>query len=92
MPKYIKTYLDYYWVEKHDIICEVCWMKAVNIHHITFRSKYWKKTKNLQDNITNLIALCNTCHNKAHGIWWRLKKEDLQEIHNKNLKNEETYL
>ena len=36
MQKHIKNYLSYYWVDNPDELrCEVCWMKATDIHHIT---------------------------------------------------------
>ena len=89
MQKHIKNYLEYYWIEQTQVRCEVCWLPAVDIHHITPRSKFWKKTKHLQDTIENLIGLCRSCHEKAH-----FQKEpyltrfELQEIHNQNLYGE----
>ena len=78
MEKYLKNYFEKYW---ENPLCEVCWVVAVNIHHIEFRSKYGKKTKHLQDHPDNLIALCHTCHQKAHWIGWKLDKEFLKQIH-----------
>ena len=87
MQKHIKTYLEYYWVEQEAVRCEICWMLAVDIHHIEQRSKFWKKTKHLQDAIENLIALCRRCHQQAHfQIEPYLTKEELREKHNLNLK------
>jgi len=61
-------------------------MIAVDIHHIEPRSKFGKKTKHLQDDITNLIALCRDCHQKAHlQKQPYLYKEELKEIHLQNL-------
>jgi len=87
MQKHIKVYLDYFWIDNPDYIqCEVCWKKATDIHHIIFRSHFWKKAKHLQDNISNLIALCRQDHNKAHFKQEPyLTKEDLQFIHNQNI-------
>ena len=85
MQKHIKVYLEHYWLEQDQVLCEVCWTKAIDIHHIQPRSKFWKKTKHLQDDISNLIALCRHDHNLAHWIGWKHTKEYLQEIHNKNL-------
>jgi len=89
MQKHIKVYLEYYWIDDPDLIrCEFCGNKATDIHHIKFRSSFWKKTKHLQDDITNLIWLCRICHNKAHFKQEPyLTKEDLQFIHNQNLWN-----
>ncbi len=71
MKKHIKIYLEY-----HDypdpVICEVCSMVAVDIHHIEPRGMGGSKTK---DNIENLIALCRKCHDKAESK--KLSKEFL---------------
>ena len=88
MQKHIKNYLSYYWVDNPDELrCEVCWMKATDIHHIKFRSSFWKNKKDEQDNIKNLIALCRFDHDKAHWIGnnGKFSAEELQEIHINNL-------
>ena len=82
MQKHVKVYLDYF----NSNICEVCWDIAVDIHHILPKSKFWKKTKHLQDDISNLIGLCRKCHKKAHlQMEPYLKKWELQIIHNEYL-------
>ena len=87
MQKHIKVYLEYYWVDQNDIRCEVCWLNAVDIHHVIPRSKFWKKTKDQQDKIENLIALCRFDHERAHlQREPYLTKLELQWIHNLNLK------
>ncbi|WP_312208313.1 HNH endonuclease [Empedobacter sp.] len=53
------------------------------MHHIKRRSEFGKKMKHLQDKIENLIALCRSCHNKAHDNV--LTKAYLIKKHNKNL-------
>ena len=79
MQKHIKVYLQKFW---EWWICEVCnEQQIVDIHHIQERSKFGKKTKYLQDDISNLIWLCRICHQKAHWIGWKLDKEYLKEIH-----------
>ena len=88
MQKYIKNYLNYYWVDNpNDLRCEVCWMPWLKIHHIKYRSHFWKNKKDEQDDISNLICLDRLCHEKAHWIWnnWKLTAEELKEIHNLNL-------
>ena len=88
MQKYVKNYLEYYWVDNpEELRCEVCWMKAMEIHHIIYRSHFWKNKKDEQDNIKNLIALCRHDHDRAHWIGnnGKINAEDLQLIHNKNL-------
>ena len=83
MQKHIKVYLEHFW----EIgLCENCEnAQIVDIHHIQPRSSFWKKTKYLQDIISNLIGLCRICHKKAHfQIEPYLTKEDLHEIRNPN--------
>lgn len=63
MQNHTKIYIKHYW---ENTLCKVCWNIAVDIHHIVPRSHFWKKTKYLQDDITNLIALCRTHHEQAH--------------------------
>jgi len=43
------------------ILCEICGRKAVDIHHIIFRSQGGT------DEIGNLIGLCRDHHEKAHS-------------------------
>ena len=88
MQKHIKNYLEYYWIDNvYDLRCEVCWMLATDVHHIEFRSHFWKKEKHKQDDISNLIALCRYDHDRAHfKTEPYLTKEELQEIHNNNLR------
>jgi len=87
MQNHIKNYFEYYWIEdQNQIRCEVCWMRWTDIHHIIFRSHFWKNKKKEQDSIENLIALCRLDHDKAHfKTEPYLSKEELQEIHNLNL-------
>ena len=88
MQKHIKTYLEYYWIDQHEVRCENCWKYwQINIHHLEYKSHFWKRTKHLQDSIENLIALCQEdCHKKAHFLKEPyLTKEELQDIHNQNL-------
>ena len=87
MQKHIKNYLEYYGIDQNEVICEACWLPAVDIHHIIPKSKFGKKTKHLQDDISNLIWLCRTDHQKAHfQIEPYLTKEELNDIHSRNLK------
>ena len=68
MKKHTKIYFEFFGIDYdeatgyHDYIdCEVCKNQAVDIHHIKFKSHGGK------DEINNLIALCRTCHEKAHS-------------------------
>lgn len=53
--------------ERDDYLCRVCGSKAVDVHHIIFRSHGGK------DEPDNLICLCRRCHEKAHADepYWR---------------------
>ena len=56
--------------------CEACGSHAVDVHHINGR--------NIPDanNIKNLMALCRTCHNRAHGSIHPVSKSEFQLMHN----------
>ena len=54
--------MDHFGYGEQDFIpCENCCSKSVDIHHLKFKSLGGK------DEIENLIALCRTCHEKAHN-------------------------
>jgi hypothetical protein len=79
MVKYKKIYIDYFGYHVGDFIpCEVCNNKAVDIHHIVFKSRGGK------DEIDNLQALCRECHDKAHSHEFSVKM--LQSIHYDKMK------
>lgn len=79
MKPHIKIYFDYFGYDVNSwIACEVCGVTSLDIHHIVPRSKFGSKRKVEQDHISNLIALCRLCHNKAHDNV--ISKERLQEI------------
>jgi 5-methylcytosine-specific restriction endonuclease McrA len=79
MQAHTKNYLKAMGLTPADFIpCEVCTTQAVDIHHVIPRSKFGKKRKAEQDHISNLIALCRTCHNLAHDN--KISKEELQLI------------
>lgn len=68
MQNHVKNYLKHYGYDVTDFIpCEVCGDKSVDIHHIIYRSHFGKKEKGKQDDASNLIALCRSCHDKAHN-------------------------
>ena len=61
MKKYTKVYLDYFGLTIADFVsCEICDNKSVDIHHIEARSQ----RKDLENDITNLMAVCRNCHEK----------------------------
>lgn len=85
MLKHIKVYLTYYDIGEQDVIsCEYCShpgrvdLGGFDIHHINGRGPG-------KDVIENLMCLCRKCHDKANT--YELSKKELQEIHNKHLKN-----
>ena len=60
MQKHIKIYLKYFGYDTSDFIpCEMCGLKAQDIHHIEARGMGGSKHA---DNIENLMALCRQCH------------------------------
>ncbi len=62
MKKYKKIYFDHFGYGEQDVIlCEFCGNVGMDLHHVKFKSQLGK------DEITNLIALCRDCHNKAHS-------------------------
>jgi 5-methylcytosine-specific restriction endonuclease McrA len=81
---YIRTYYEYFnYVAGQFVACECCGAVAKNIHHITYRSHFGKKTQSECNDISNLMALCVECHNKAHDEVY--SREYLQKIHNESL-------
>ena len=78
LPKHTKAYFNYFGYGEDDIIlCEVCYKKATDLHHIKYKSRGGT------NDITNIIALCRWCHDKAHNE--QLTEIELTEIHLKNL-------
>ena len=60
MKNHTKTYLNFFGYDTSDFIpCEMCGLKAQDIHHIEARGMGGSKHA---DNIENLMALCRQCH------------------------------
>lgn len=60
MKKHTKVYLKSMGYDISDFIpCEICYAKAVDIHHIQARGMGGSKTA---DTIENLMAVCRKCH------------------------------
>lgn len=81
MQPHTVNYFNHFGYGPEDFIeCEIpnCNQKAVDIHHIIPRSKFGKKRKDEQDDITNLIGLCRAHHDDAHNNI--LTKEYLQSL------------
>ena len=56
-------YLDHHNLHNEFVSCMVCGAEGVDIHHIDAKGMGGKAGKNRPD---NLIALCRSCHEKAH--------------------------
>lgn len=77
MQKHTKIYFNHFGYTVADFVpCEVCSQKATEIHHINPKRMGGSKTK---DYIENLMAICRTCHIKAHSEI--LKIEYLKDVH-----------
>lgn len=60
MKRHTKLYLSFFKYDVSDFIpCEVCGSQAQDIHHIECRGMGGTKKA---DTISNLMALCRTCH------------------------------
>ncbi|RMZ60044.1 HNH endonuclease [Chryseobacterium nematophagum] len=84
MEKHTKVYTEFFPTHNGFYYCEICHKQAHDIHHIIRRSEFGTKTKDQQDKIENLIALCRMCHEKAHCNIFT--KEYLTEVHQKTIK------
>jgi hypothetical protein len=81
MKNHVKVYFDYFGYDVSSFIpCEICSQRAVDIHHIRARGMGGSKKK---DDITNLMALCRTCHIEYGDIQELV--DTLQELHDKVL-------
>jgi len=80
MRKHVHIYLTYFDIgEQDNWQCEACakpdHIQNFDIHHIHGRGKG-------KDVISNLMALCRTCHNRAHGSINPVSKSEFQLMHN----------
>jgi 5-methylcytosine-specific restriction endonuclease McrA len=74
MQNYVKIYLDHFdFKTESEVMCEACTKPAVDVHHIYGRGEG-------RDVITNLMALCRKCHDKA--TTGKVTKSEMQLIHN----------
>jgi hypothetical protein len=84
MQLHTKNYFEYFKIDFdpsngwHDYIrCEMCPSEAVDLHHIERRMKGVKKL----DEVGNIIALCRSCHEKAHSNVYGYDKICLKTAH-----------
>jgi len=54
--------------------CEVCGKKAVDVHHIVYRSHMGT------ENALNLVSLCRHCHQISHGQIKGIKAKNFREL------------
>lgn len=79
MTKHCKIYFKHFGYGEQDyILCEMCYAKSTDLHHIIYKSRGGK------DEINNIMALCRNCHNDAHNE--HIKPHELQPIHDNHLK------
>lgn len=82
MKPHIKIYFSSFNYDESSFIpCQVCQRKATDIHHIQPKGMGGRKDADI---ITNLIALCRDCHNKAHDN--KISKELLIKLQEKKIK------
>jgi hypothetical protein len=75
VKRHTKIYMKYHgYAVAEEILCENCGLLAVDIHHIEAKGMGGNPSK---DVIGNLIALCRSCHEKAHA--GEISREDLFE-------------
>lgn len=81
MEKHVANYFKAFGYDKSSFIpCEVCSAQSVDLHHVEPRSKFGSTQKHLQDDPSNVVALCRSCHDDAHGPKSREVKEALKEL------------
>ncbi len=74
MKNHVKIYMRHFGYGEQDFIpCECCQKKAVDIHHIKYKSRGGG------DTIDNLMALCRKHHEQAHAE--KIIESDLLLIH-----------
>ena len=62
----LRSKADKLWYQKcletYGSSCEICWEKAVQVHHFYRKGSY----ANLRYNILNGVPLCTKCHFRIH--------------------------
>lgn len=88
MQEHTKNYFKAFKIDfnesgEHDYIaCEMCDNQAVDLHHIERRIKGVKRLNHHK----NIIALCRSCHEKAHANVYCYTKDCLQTRHENNMR------
>ena len=79
MKRHTRIYFDFFGYDENSYIpCEVCGVKAVDIHHIQARG-LGGNPKGDKDNIENLVALCRKDHEKYGDK--KIFKDWLRNVH-----------
>lgn len=87
MKRYTKVYFKHFGYGECDFIpCEICGDKAVDIAHIYPKSSFGAKRKEEQDDISNLAALCRSCH-YDYDFNNRWTRQEMFELHRKFLES-----
>jgi hypothetical protein len=87
LKKHTKIYMQYFNYVVDDFIpCEVCGVRANDIHHIENRGSGGSKSK---DYIENLMAVCRPCHMRYGDA--PDKVEWLKQIHKDKLNGHSSY-
>lgn len=85
MMSHKKKYLNHFEYGEQDFVpCEICKNTAHDIHHIKFKSHGGN------NDIENLMALCRTCHDKAHSNKSLYEQSYFQTVHQKFMLNHGT--
>ncbi len=83
---YKEKYRKHFNLAKDDwVACTICNGTACDLHHVEFRSQGGN------DEIENLISLCRSCHDKAHGKvkGHHIHTEDLERAQLKKIQQHE---
>lgn len=78
MKKYTKDYFKYFGYALDDFLpCEVCGIRANDLHHLDCKGMGGSKTK---DDISNIMALCRECH-----VFFGDKKDKMEYLKEKHI-------
>ena len=61
-------------IERDNGLCVLCGRVAADVHHIVFRSQLGTS------DLDNLVCLCRSCHEEAHGVRANKVRELLKEL------------
>jgi len=74
MRCHVRNYFKFFGYGEQDFVpCEICGSRAVDIHHLTYRSHGG------DDTVNNCMALCRYHHDMVHDE--QISEEDLRIVH-----------